>query len=64
MKVYFEFAACASMKLRIKNIKGRKPSPRTKLNFFWDQKIRAVIGMLIAINVILNVTTTTIRIPN
>jgi len=38
MKVYFEFAACASMKLRIKNIKGRKPSPRTKLNFFWDQK--------------------------
>lgn len=36
MKVYFEFAACASMKLRIKNIKGRKPSPRTKLNFFMD----------------------------
>ena len=38
MKVYFEFAACASMKLRIKNIKGRKPSPRTKLNFLWNHK--------------------------
>ena len=38
MKVYFEFAACASMKLRIKNIKGRKPSPSTKLNFFLDRE--------------------------
>ena len=63
MKVYFEFAACASMKLRIKNIKGRKPSPRTKLNFFMDHTNNKGNSANSKINDIF-VTTTTIKVPN